>query len=548
MSPTASAGQLDRLLRIVVDVSLTRRAAFDALDAAAGDGDFGSTLARGAAALARASAGAADGSEDAAARLREAAQTVTAAMGGSSGPLCGVALLRAADALDGDGELDAADAGRLADAAIGGIQEYGEAEVGDKTLLDALVPLARALADGASAADAAAAAREGADATAELEARRGRASYTGERSRGAVDPGAVAVAEIAQAAAGGGEPPAWDALAERAERLAGGEENDEEPAVAAGFVTSPADLVSESLDGLAREHPDLLRRLDGEAAVVGRAIADGEPRVGVLSGGGAGHEPLHAGFVGAGMLDAACPGAVFTSPAPGGILAATRAIDRGRGVLHVVKRYTGDVLNFRLAAELAAADGIEVATVIVDDDVAIPADAPTGRRGTGVTVVAEKVAGAAAARGDDLDAVAAVARRAVERGRSYGVALHDDGEMELGVGIHGEPGRSRVPIAPSADVARQLVDAVLEELDPDPQAPLLVLLSGLGGTPGVELHALFAHVAAALDGRGRTIARSLVGDLITSLHQAGAVLSIVVLDDELTELWDAPVRTPALTR
>ena len=242
------------------------------------------------------------------------------------------------------------------------------------------------------------------------------------------------------------------------------------------------------------------------------------------------------------MLDAAVPGAVFTSPAPDAIAAATRAADMGRGVLYIVKNYTGDVLNFRLAGELVAGDDIQTETVIVDDDVALDRDSATGRRGSGVTIVAEKVAGAAAARGDVLAEVAAVARRAVERGRSYGVALHGD-EMELGVGIHGEPGRERVATEPADAIARHLVDAVVAEIDDS--GPVLALLSGLGGTPPIELYGLYEHVARELAGRGLEVTRSLVGDWITSLDQPGAVLSLVALDDELTELWDAPVRTPA---
>jgi dihydroxyacetone kinase len=528
--------QIDHLLRTIVDIALTRRGPYDELDGAAGDGDFGTTLARGAAALAQSPP-----EGDAPQRLRAAAQLVTTAMGGSSGPLCGVALLRAADGVDGVQEIAPADAGRLLAAAIRGIQEYGDAQRGDKTLLDALFPLAQALQDGADAADAATAAQEGARATGELEARRGRASYAGERSRGSIDPGATAVADIAQAMADDGEPPAWAQLRDRAQRASLGEEDGERPL---GFITRPGALVGDSLAGLARAHGDLLTKLDGQDVVIGRDIVDGPARVAVISGGGAGHEPMHAGFVGAGMLDAATPGAIFTSPAPAQVYAATRAVDRGQGVLYVVKRYTGDLLNFRLAAELAAADGIETQTVVVDDDIAIAADAQTGRRGTGVTIVVEKIAGAAAARGDRLADVAAVAQRVVHRGRSFGVALHGE-EMELGVGIHGEPGRQRGPLEPADRIATHLVDAVLEEVDPT-TSPVLVLLSGLGGTPLLQLHALFEHVARELEGRGATIERAIVGDLITSLDQPGALLSVVALDDELRELWDAPARTPAL--
>jgi dihydroxyacetone kinase len=351
------------------------------------------------------------------------------------------------------------------------------------------------------------------------------------------------VAEIAAAVAAGAQPPAWDDLQARAAGLDTGDGEPDRPA--RGLLGQPAALVGTALEGLAGAHPGLLRRLEGAQVVVGHAIADGPARVAVLSGGGAGHEPLHAGFVGEGMLDAAVPGAVFTSPAPGQILAAARAVHRGAGVLFVVKRYTGDVLNFRLAAELAAGHDIAVETVIVADDVAIAADAPTGRRGTGTTIVVEKVAGAAAARGDALDAVAAVARRVAEAGRSYGIAIHGQ-EIEIGVGIHGEPGRGRMPLPGPARFAELLAEPLLAEVDAS--GPVLVLLSGLGGTPQLQLSALYEHVAARLRDVDVPVARSLVGDLITSLDQPGALLTLMPLDDELLALWDAPVRTPALVR
>jgi dihydroxyacetone kinase len=526
-----SADQVDRLLRTAVAVALDRHAEYDRLDAVAGDADFGSTFARGASALA-----AAPPSGAAADRLREAGRLASDAMGGSSGAFAGVGLVRAAAAID-------AGAAAAVAAAVDGIHEYGGAEPGDKTLIDALGPLADALREGDAAA-AAGAARAGADATAAMQARRGRASYAGGEVTAAADPGATAVADIAQAVASAGEPPSWADLHARAERTESGDD-DADGAPARGLIGDPATLVGEALDGLAGAHPRLLRRLEGAQAVVGHAIAAGPPRVAVLSGGGAGHEPLHAGFVGEGMLDAAVPGAVFTSPAPGQILAATRAVDRGAGVLFVVKRYTGDILNFRLAGELAAAEGIDVRSVVVADDVAIAADAPTGRRGTGTTIAVEKVAGAAVARGDGLDVVAAIAQRAADAGRSYGIAIHG-AEIEIGVGIHGEPGRGREPLPTPRRFAELLAEPVLAEVDTS--GPVLVLLSGLGGTPQLQLGALYEHVATRLRDRGVEIARSLVGDLITSLDQPGALLTVVALDDELLALWDAPARTPALNR
>ena len=295
-----------------------------------------------------------------------------------------------------------------------------------------------------------------------------------------------------------------------------------------------------------RANAEVVERVPGTQAVVRRDLGDDDARVRLVSGGGAGHEPMHAGFVGAGMLDAAVPGAVFSSPSPGQILAATRAVGGSGGVLHVVKSYTGDILNFRMAAEFAGAEGIEVDAVVVDDDVAIAADSDTPRRGTGVTIVVEKIAGALAAEGASLaQDVAGIAQRVVDRGRSFGVALHDD-KMELGVGIHGEPGRDPVPIEPAGAIASAMLDPILEELPDD--APLLVLLSGLGGTPPLQLSVLYEHVAAELERRDRRVERCLVGDLITSLEQPGRRAHGGRADDELTRLWDAPAAAPAFTR
>ena len=326
------------------------------------------------------------------------------------------------------------------------------------------------------------------------------------------------------------------------------------------FLNDPADVVRESLRGLAAAHGDLLRYDDG-ARIVTRAGAPTQGKVALVSGGGSGHEPLHGGFVGLGMLDAACPGEVFTSPVPDQMLAATKAVDGGAGVVHIVKNYTGDVMNFKLAAEDAADEGIRVESVLVDDDVAVQDSLYTaGRRGVGATVLLEKIAGAAAERGDDLATVAAVARRVNDRARSFGVALSSctppsaggpmfdlpDGEMEVGIGIHGEPGRRREPIAPAREIAASMVDAVLSDLAPAEGAKALVFVNGMGGTPQLELYLLYAEIDAALRKAGVEPVRNLVGAYITSLEMAGASLTVLGLDDELTRLWDAPVHTPAL--
>ena len=326
------------------------------------------------------------------------------------------------------------------------------------------------------------------------------------------------------------------------------------------FLNDPADAVRESLVGLAAAHSDLLR-YDAGAQIVVRADAPVAGKVALISGGGSGHEPLHGGFVGRGMLDAACPGEVFTSPVPDQMLAATKAVDSGAGVVHIVKNYTGDVMNFKLAAEDAADEGIAVESVLIDDDVAVEDSLYTaGRRGVGATVLAEKIAGAAADRGDDVRTVAELARRVNERSRSFGVALSSctppasgkpmfdlpDGEIELGIGIHGEPGRRREAIRSAAEIADVMTAAVLSDRPPADGASVLVFVNGMGGTPALELYLLYGEIDRRLRDAGLVPARNLVGSYITSLEMAGASLTLLELDDELSALWDAPVHTPAL--
>ena len=326
------------------------------------------------------------------------------------------------------------------------------------------------------------------------------------------------------------------------------------------FINGSDDVVKESLAGLGAAHADLLR-VDLESQIVVRKDAPVAGKVGLISGGGSGHEPMHGGFVGRGMLDAACPGEVFTSPVPDQMLAATKAVDGGAGVLHIVKNYTGDVLNFKLAAELAEDEGITVESVLTNDDVAVEDSLWTaGRRGVGVTVLVEKIAGAKAEAGGSLAEVAAVARRVNDRGRSFGVALtscvtpaagsptFDIGadEMEFGVGIHGEPGRRREKLKPAAEIVAEMTDAILADLSPAPGARLLAFVNGLGGTPLIELYLVYNELAKQLADRGLEATRNLVGNYITSLEMAGVSITLLELDDELTALWDAPVHTPAL--
>ncbi|MDT4942089.1 MAG: phosphoenolpyruvate---glycerone phosphotransferase subunit DhaK [Pseudonocardiales bacterium] len=326
------------------------------------------------------------------------------------------------------------------------------------------------------------------------------------------------------------------------------------------LINDPADVVSEALLGIEAAHPDL--RVDHPNKIIYRGDAPRPGKVGLISGGGSGHEPLHGGFVGLGMLDAACCGEVFTSPVPDQMLEATRSVDGGAGVLHIVKNYTGDVMNFEMAAELAAAEtGVEVISVVTDDDVAVQDSTWTaGRRGVGVTVLLEKIVGAAAEEGRPLKEVADLAREVNANGRSMGLALTSctvpangkptfelgESDIELGVGIHGEPGRKRVPLAPAKELAAMLVEPVLQDLPFHRGDSVIAFVNGLGGTPLIELYLMYNEVAQILSAHGISVARSLVGPYITSLDMAGCSVTLLRTSDELLHLWDAPVRTPAL--
>ena len=326
------------------------------------------------------------------------------------------------------------------------------------------------------------------------------------------------------------------------------------------LVNAPGDVVAEALRGVAAAHPEL--RVDHQNKIVYRGDSPKQGKVGLVSGGGSGHEPLHGGFVGPGMLDAACAGEVFTSPVPDQMLEATKNVDGGAGVLHIVKNYTGDVMNFEMAAELAAAEtGVDVVSVVTDDDVAVQDSLYTaGRRGVGVTVLLEKIVGAAAEEGRDLAACAELARRVNGQGRSMGMALTSctvpaagrptfdlpEDEMEIGIGIHGEPGRRRVPLAPAKEVAEMLVEPILSDLDFTGGDGVIAFVNGMGGTPLLELYLMYNEVAQLLEKAGVGVARSLVGPYITSLEMAGCSVTLLKVDDELLRLWDAPVRTPGL--
>jgi dihydroxyacetone kinase-like protein len=323
------------------------------------------------------------------------------------------------------------------------------------------------------------------------------------------------------------------------------------------LINVPETVVTDALRGLAAAHPELT--VDVANRVVTRRDAPVAGKVGLVSGGGSGHEPLHSGFVGPGMLDAACPGEVFTSPVPDQMARAAAAVDSGAGVLLVIKNYTGDVLNFEMATELAEDEGVQVAKVVVNDDVSVSDSLGTaGRRGTGATLFVEKLAGAAAEEGAPLDRVVAVARRVNDRSRSFGVALSPCstpakggptfdlplGQLELGIGIHGEPGRERRAMMTSGEIADAAVEAVVEDLRPS--GPVLALVNGMGGTPLLELYGFNAEVDRALGERGVPVVRTLVGNYVTALDMAGCSLTLCEVDDGLLRLWDAPVRTPAL--
>ena len=326
------------------------------------------------------------------------------------------------------------------------------------------------------------------------------------------------------------------------------------------IINEPADVVAEALQGVAAAHPEMLR-VQTDPAVIIRADAPVAGKVAVISGGGSGHEPLHGGFVGSGMLAAAVPGPVFTSPTPDAVQAAINAAHGGAGALLVVKNYTGDVLNFETAAELAGIEDVDVRSVIVDDDVAVKDSTHTaGRRGVGGTVMVEKIVGAAAERGAGLDECEELARKVVSQVRSMGMALTAPtvphagqpsfelapDEMEIGIGIHGEPGRARVPLGSADEIVTQLLDPILEDLPFSEGDEVLLFTNSMGGTPQLELYLAHGIAERKLAERGIHVRRRLVGPYVTSLEMQGMSLTLLKLDDELTELWDAPVHTTAL--
>src|SRR3989441_7642995 len=326
------------------------------------------------------------------------------------------------------------------------------------------------------------------------------------------------------------------------------------------LINDPENVVREELSGIARAHGDRVEvHIDPHYIV--RTDAPVQGKVALVSGGGSGHEPMHGGFVGMGMLDAACPGEVFTSPTPDQMEAATKAVNGGAGVIHIVKNYTGDVMNFDMAAELCRAEGIDIESVLVDDDVAVQDSLYTaGRRGVGATVLMEKIAGAAAEERRPLKEVADICREVNANARSMGMALTSctvpaagkatfelgDDEMEIGIGIHGEPGRERMKLKPASEIVEMMASAVVDDLPLAKGDRALAFVNGMGGTPLIELYIVFNELHKFLKGRGVEVARNLIGPYITSLEMAGCSITLLKLNDEFVRLWDAPVKTAGM--
>jgi len=326
------------------------------------------------------------------------------------------------------------------------------------------------------------------------------------------------------------------------------------------LINDPEEVVKEELEGVAIAHPDLVK-VHFDPNFVVRADAPIKGKVGVISGGGSGHEPMHGGFVGVGMLDAACPGAVFTSPTPDQMLEATKAVNGGVGVLHIVKNYTGDIMNFEMAADLARAEGIEVEAVVTDDDVAVQDSLYTaGRRGVGSTVLAEKVCGAAAEEGRSLQEVTDVCKKVKNWGRSMGMALTSctvphagkptfdlpEDEMEIGIGIHGEPGRERMKIKPADEITAMLMEPILNDIPFKAGEEVLLFVNSMGGSPLIELYIVYRKAHEIAEKHGLKVVRNLIGPYITSLEMAGCSITVLKMDEDLKKLWDAPVNTPGL--
>ncbi len=322
------------------------------------------------------------------------------------------------------------------------------------------------------------------------------------------------------------------------------------------FINTIDGLLAESLQGFAKAHADIVQ-LNLDPHYVKRIQATRQSKVALISGGGSGHEPLHTGFVGTGMLDAACPGQIFTSPTPDQMMVAAEAVENGGGVLFIVKNYAGDVMNFEMATEMM---DCESETVLIDDDVSLPKTHSTGRRGVAGTLIVEKIVGAAAEKGLDLSACKVLANKVNLVTASMGVALNcctvpalgkptfdlAEDKIEMGVGIHGERGHDTVDLVTASDIVEQLMNAICDDLNPQEKQKVLLHVNGLGATPLMELHLVYNLAADFLEARQLTVCRSLVGNYTTSLNMTGCSITLTLLDDEMIELWDAPVNTANL--
>ncbi|MDO9423247.1 MAG: dihydroxyacetone kinase subunit DhaK [Methylobacter sp.] len=322
------------------------------------------------------------------------------------------------------------------------------------------------------------------------------------------------------------------------------------------FINNIDNLLDESLSGFAKAHADIIQ-FNAQPYFVRRIKPTAPGKVALISGGGSGHEPLHTGFVGSGMLDAACPGQIFTSPTPDQMLAAAQAVENGGGVLFIVKNYAGDVMNFEIAAEMLDCQN---ETLLVCDDVSFPKTHSTGRRGVAGTLIVEKIIGAAAEAGADLAACKALGDRVNLATASMGVALSSctvpalgkptfdiaDNEIEMGVGIHGEPGRERIAMRSASEIVDYLANMINEDLKPQKGQAALLHINGFGATPLMELHLIYQLASQYWEKRGVNICRSLVGNYTASLDMAGCSITLSLLDEELLRLWDAPVHTAAL--
>ena len=528
------------LLLRACSAAIANEELYSQLDAAAGDGDFGGILARAARRVREALAGLEKAGD------REtllAAAHAVAAVGGTTGPIWGIGLLRAADTIDQGG------AAALR-AAAEGIAELGGAKLGDRTLLDALLPAVNAFE---SSGDVVASARRGAEHTAQLAARRGRASYVPGQGAGHIDAGAQAVADLLAAALQEDAPSPATPSAEPNGRRA--------VASPGHAVADPDQLVDDAITGLLAASGGRLRA-ELDPRFVARADLPKAGLVAIISGGGAGHEPMHAGLIGPGLLAAACSGEVFASPSAAQVEAAISSVDSGAGVLLIVKNYTGDVLNFRLGAALARSSGHQVETILIADDIALEtaleASDEVGQRGVAGTIVVEKICGAAAEAGVDLTTLAELGHKVAARIRSIGVAFSgvtlpaggaaaivlELGEQEFGVGIHGEPGRERGQQQPADELVARMCEALLAAEKPE---RVLLYTNGLGGLPGLELSAVHGYAVRHLEEAGVSVERSMAGSLVTSLGMVGFSLTLAALDDELLGYWDAPCSSSAWT-